>query len=487
MHVPNLLDLERSEAELSEICNPALLAETRRFLDTYGLLAAKRPRLSVSITYACRGQAPSAGVIAKADIAKEGILSCFREADVRFELLGCRQLVDLSRLPARVDRVLKVADTPLTSDNGEGFVCLVRLSDYFDLIRDPNTGRLDAALFEANVREHEGETDVNSDILTSLRDESNSFDFWWLNNGVTIVAEDIQGAGKRLTLISPQVVNGLQTSTEIFNYFESAEQVDNRLLLVRVVKAADSGLRDKIVKATNSQNELPLSALRATEPFQRDIEEYLAARGYFYDRKRNYSRTRGYDDKRVVSMAFVGHAVTSSLLQRPDACRSLGSALLNDNEWYERVFDPARSLGCYLNAIWLLRRVQAAIVDDRRVKGTHVEDWQYHVAMVAVMLLTRKENPSAADIAGIDVRLLNPERVVDLMEIVSVEYSQAIPAGRSWTFSDLSTSDKVLQAIKTRTASLLRSVHWRNWPQEPVPPEYAVRANDVFYRRISGG
>lgn len=187
---------------------------------------------------------------------------------------------------------------------------------------------------------------------------------------------------------------------------------------------------------------MPLSALRATEPFQRDIEEYLAARGYFYDRRRNYSRTRGYDDKRVVSMAFAGHAVASVLLQRPDACRSLGTTLLNDNDWYERVFDPSRSLGMYLNVIWLLRRVQAAIVDDKRVKGTNVEDWQYHVAMVAAMFLTRKESPTPADIGGIDVRSLEAERVHEVMEIVSVEYSQAIPAVGSWTFSDLSTVTK---------------------------------------------
>lgn len=486
-YIPQIFDLDRSEGDLARICNPALLAESRRFLDTYSALAAKRPRLRVVVTYACRGQAPADGVLEKTKLAEQAVLATLREADIVTNLLGCRELVDLARRPTRLDRTLKVADTPLASESGDGYVCLVRLSDYFDLIRDPETGRLDAALFEANVREHEGETDVNSDILATLQDKSRDFDFWWLNNGVTIVADDIQAMGKRLTLTSPQIVNGLQTSTEIFKFFAATSEVDERLLLVRVVRAAESALRDRIVKATNSQNELPLSALRATEPFQRDIEEFLAARGYFYDRKRNYSRTRGYDDKRVVSMAFAGHAVASVLLQRPDLCRAEGTALLNDDVWYAEVFDGSRSLNVYLNAIWLLRKVQAAIVDDKRVKGTRVEDWQYHVAAVAAMLLTRKESPTATDIAGMNLQPLVPDRIREVMEIVSVEYGKAIPAVGSWTFSDLSTDPGVLKAIRDRTASLLRSTHWRNWPADAVPREYAVRASDVFYKRVTGG
>lgn len=486
-HVPQLFELDRSEAGLAKICNIALLAESRRFLDTYASLANKRPKLKVHLVYACRGDEPSAGVVAKAEIARAAVLSVLREAEVEIGLMGCRELVDLSRRPARIDRILQASDTPMASDTGDGYVCLVRLTDYFQLIRDPATGRLDAALFEANVREHEGETDVNSEILESLRDSGGNFDFWWLNNGVTIVAEDVSAMGKRLTLISPQIVNGLQTSTEIFKYFSNIGGQDDRLLLVRVVRAADGALRDRIVKATNSQNELPLSALRATEPFQRDLEEFLEARGYYYDRKRNYSRTRGYDDKRVVSMAFAGHAVASILLQRPDVCRGLGAGLLNDDDWYRKTFDRERPLTSYLNCIWLLRKVQSAILDDQRVKGTKVEDWQYHVAMAAAMMMTRKERPSATDLAGMDVRLLVPERVSEIMDIVTVEYQQAIPANARWSFTDLSASERVATGIRSRVASLLRSVHWREWPNGPVSPEFALRSSDVFYKRVTGG
>jgi hypothetical protein len=487
VHVPEIFSLERSEADLSKVCNTALLQESRRFLDVYRDLAAKRPALRVSLIYASRGVEPSGGVLAKSEMAVAAIQREFREADISFSFLGCKALIDLARRPTKVDRTLPVAEGPLASEVGDGYVCLVRLSDYFEMIKDPETGRLDAALFEANVREHEGETDVNSDIHETLHDPEGHYDFWWLNNGVTIVADDVSSMGKRMLLSSPQVVNGLQTSTEIFKHFAEREvPFDHRLLLVRIVRADESRLRDKIVKATNSQNELPLSALRATEPFQRDLEEFLAARNYYYDRKRNYSRTRGYDDKRVVSMAFAGQAVASALLQRPDLCRDKGPGLLNDDEMYGRIFDSNAPLPMYFNAIWLLRKVQAALVQDRRVQGTSVEDWQYHVAMVATMLLTRKSVPTSADVAQMDVQAVAPERIGDAMEIVAVEYGRAIPPQGAWTFGDISSNTRVLSQLKDRVASLLKSVHWREWPYEAVPKEYAVRASDVFYRRVRG-
>lgn len=485
-HLPLILDLERSEGEVAKVSNPALLSETRRFLDTYVSLTAKRPSLRIFVTYAAKADEPSAGVLAKAELVKKTLQRNFREAEIDVTFLGSRQLVDMARRPSRVSRELRVADSPLASDSGDGYVCLVRLSDYFELIRDPHTGRLDAALFEANVREHEGETDVNSDIHSTLTNPSRDFDFWWLNNGVTIVAEGIHAAGKRLTLESPQIVNGLQTSTEIFKHLSNNGQDDDRLLLVRLVQAQDNALRDQIVKATNSQNELPLSALRATEPFQRDIEEFLVARGFYYDRKRNYSRTRGYDDKRVVSMSFLGHSVNCALAQMPHISRAEGANLLNDDERYTLLFNASLPLNLYLKSVWLLRIIQAAIIDDQRVKGTSVEDWQYHVTSVAAMLLSRKESPTAGDIAGIEPSRLAPERVRDVLEIVSVEYQKAIPSAGTWSFADLSTSPKVFESIKARAVSLLKSQHWRDWPEVPVDPEYAVRATDNFYLRVTG-
>ena len=92
----------------------------------------------------------------------------------------------------------------------------------------------------------------------------------------------------------PQIVNGLQTSTEIYNYCkESDETNDERKILVRVMVPTEDESRDRIIKATNSQTVVLLSSLRATDKIHRDIEEYLRPRGLFYDRRKNYYRNEG--------------------------------------------------------------------------------------------------------------------------------------------------------------------------------------------------
>jgi hypothetical protein len=80
---------------------------------------------------------------------------------------------------------------------------VVSLLEYQRFITD-DLGKLDASLFEANVRDYEGETGVNRNIRETLEREDRAVDFWWLNNGVTIVANKVQPAGKLLALETPR-------------------------------------------------------------------------------------------------------------------------------------------------------------------------------------------------------------------------------------------------------------------------------------------
>ena len=102
------------------------------------------------------------------------------------------------------------------------------------------------------MRDYQGRTTVNNEIRETLS-TSNTEDFWWLNNGVTIIAEDIlPSTTKQLLVINPEIVNGLQTSNEIYNYFTShPEQVDGdgRSILVRLLVPDDEGSRDRIILA----------------------------------------------------------------------------------------------------------------------------------------------------------------------------------------------------------------------------------------------
>ena len=113
---------------------------------------------------------------------------------------------------------LKLTDAPINLAEQQVYVALVNLSDYFKFITSP-TGELPRHIFESNVRDYQGHVTVNKAIQDSL-EAAEGEDFWWLNNGVTIIASSATfSTAKTLKIDFPEVVNGLQTSNEIFNYF----------------------------------------------------------------------------------------------------------------------------------------------------------------------------------------------------------------------------------------------------------------------------
>lgn len=115
---------------------------------------------------------------------------------------------------------------------------------------------------------------------------------WYLNNGVTIITPKAIPAGRKITIEDPQIVNGLQSSHEIYRHFsEHSEDIDGdkRSVLVRVICEENAEeARDRIIRATNSQTSIPPASLRSADDIHRNIEDYLGFNGYFYDRRKNF-------------------------------------------------------------------------------------------------------------------------------------------------------------------------------------------------------
>ena len=106
-------------------------------------------------------------------------------------------------------------------DEENSYVALVALEDYCGFLREEN-GALRRYIFDGNVRDFPGDVEVNKAIADSLNDAC-APQFWWLNNGVTILASGVSTVGKRLYLDDPQIVNGLQTSVVIHETFPSGK------------------------------------------------------------------------------------------------------------------------------------------------------------------------------------------------------------------------------------------------------------------------
>ena len=78
--------------------------------------------------------------------------------------------------------------------------------------------------------------------------------------------------------------NGLQTSTEIYNFYSNNKVLidkESRNNLVRVIVPSSEKARDDIIFATNNQTNIPKSSLRVTDTIHLQIEMYMNSRGLY--------------------------------------------------------------------------------------------------------------------------------------------------------------------------------------------------------------
>ena len=418
----DLFDLSTNMSELSSVYNDRLREAIQRFHDLYQQLAASFPVLKVMFCYASRGSIVNDNVKRKVEQIRLVVTSHFPQCEFDFQFLGAAQLLALARRHPQRTYGLPLAESPISSGDQVGFVCLVRLRDFFEFITD-DTMSLRRQMFEANVRDYQGRTQVNDEIQRSLKDKS-AEDFWWLNNGVSILATQASLGGKTLTMEEPQIVNGLQTSAEVYNYCkQSDDSNDERKILVRVMVPNEDESRDRIIKATNSQTVVLLSSLRATDKIHRDIEEYLRPRGLFYDRRKNYYRNEGKPRGKIVGVPYLAQSVMAIVLRRPDTARARPSSLLKTDEDYQRVFNPAYPIGLYHVCAEVMRRVEEELkAPELHVAAKDRNNLRFYVAMHTVMAANSAWTSDPGEIARFDVSGLDQASVEQSVGLIQPKY-----------------------------------------------------------------
>ena len=344
---------------------------------------------------------------------KEVVQSLFSSASFSFDFLDARKLLEIARKQPAVSYTLKLAETPLSATNS--FICLVRLADYRAFITD-DQGKYRRGIFDANVRDYQGNVEVNRGIRTSLLDPAGE-DFWWLNNGITILATDASHSGKTLTIKEPQVVNGLQTSHELFRAFQSATVLsDDRNILVRVIIPQASGSYQRIVRATNSQTNVPPASLRATDPFHRDIEDYLRSKGYYYERRKNYYKNEGRPLNKIVSISYVAQGVMAILMARPNDARARPSTLIKSDQDYPKVFRSKYPIEVYNVCVSLMKLVEEHL-RLKQYPANEVNNLKYHIAMFIARRSLNNTNLSANQLSKLNLESID----ADLLEDCTLE------------------------------------------------------------------
>lgn len=422
----NLLEIGVDDSGYTSRYNEDVLNAFSLFRDLYVKLLRYTPKLNIRYCYATFADEVHPNVAAQANELIEIVKRLFPspKTSVTVEFWDANKILLAAQTQAERQISLTLSETPVNIGTHRDYVALVNLGKYYTFITDEN-GDLRKHIFEANVRDYQGHNSVNQDIQATL-DADGPEDFWWLNNGITLLTDEaVLVTSKELVLTDPAVVNGLQTSNEIFQYFKAHPDrliSETRNILVRIIVPESEESRDRIILATNNQTNIPKSSLRANDPIHWQIELFFRGRGLYYDRRKNYYKNQGKKSNEIVSVSFLAQCLMSLLLQKPDYARARPSTLLTKDETYNTLYNEHQNLDVFYNVAVLGKRVEKWLKCSPDYTQAQKNDILFYVLYFTVAKHLGKIRISANDIKGLDLSAFTDDYIKERASDVFSKY-----------------------------------------------------------------
>lgn len=205
---------------------------------------------------------------------------------------------------------------------------MIKLDEFVKLLTDDIDEKkvLRRGIFDDNIRYYLGseeKIEVNHNMKGQLTGED-SYLFGLLNNGITIIGDDIKLNSEELTLVNYQIVNGCQTSNVIFEALASISNSEEIYLPIRFIATTDEETKNSIIKATNSQTTLKPEQLAALAPIQKNIEEYYRSKeidsnsvGLYYERRTEQYRDDNIPKTKIITIPIQIKATSAMFLDLP--------------------------------------------------------------------------------------------------------------------------------------------------------------------------
>jgi len=428
--VQNIFDLGKDMTCLASLYNSDLLERVNIFRNSYLNLVSKHPHLNIHYFYANKGDTSNIHIKieSEAKLVKENTKKFFSSSSVKLGFYGAKELLELSRIEKTYTLSLNYIESVL-SKGKDNYVLLANLKDYYSFTIDEDSN-LRTYIFESNVRDFQNYIEVNKDIRETLLSQT-PLDFWWLNNGITILASKATVAGKTITLDDVQIINGLQTTHCIYDYFINKSQNKEELtdldktrsILIKIIIIDDDELaRDKIIKATNFQTNIPPASLKATEKIHHDIEDFFKENDLYYDRRKNYYKNIGKPINKIVSIPYLAQCLNTILRKEPHVSRSRPASLAKNKEIYDQLFSETIRPSIYLFCARLFKKIEARFKEQLEDFTTQEKrNLRFHISMVVVMKYLKKQSYYVEDLKDIGINNITNELIDEaISEVVSL-------------------------------------------------------------------
>lgn len=289
----------------------------------YSSASKENPKLKCfyCTTGANETPAPISKLIESNQARLEG-LSLF--SSVEIHLLGAKEIQNAYRAATNAITSTiefpKAVTLPEHSAVEEAFVGFIAADQIIKIATTDIDGEksINRSVFYDNVRDFNPSSEINKSILKEL-EEGDVASFVFKNNGVTVVAREINRKSDTFTIDDYQIVNGCQTTNILFLAGESAKNVS---VPFRLIGSKDPEFISSIIVGTNKQNEVKDDQFWALMPFMKSLEEYCRAQDgeaqIFIERRENQYRDLSIERTRIFKPTDLMKAVAAMYLFQPN-------------------------------------------------------------------------------------------------------------------------------------------------------------------------
>jgi hypothetical protein len=226
-------------------------------------------------------------------------------------------------------------------------------------------------LLDKNIRKYLGINAVNKAIHDTLIDDSKRSNFFFYNNGITMICSDfkynaLQKDDWKVQTRSLQIINGGQTCKTIYQVLKNNSDIDfseTTVLLRLYAVGTDESVIEGITRATNSQNPVDFRDLKSNDEMQRLLEQGAKELGYIYKRKRDNQTNTD-----MIPSSVAAESVFAIWRKKPHLAKYKKSEFFN--EYYQKIFKDLNAAQMII-AVLIFR-----MCDNYRKKYSHDQDIQ---------------------------------------------------------------------------------------------------------------
>ena len=327
--------------------------------------------------------------------------------------------------------------------------------EFLKIIQD-TSGYLRKRIFYENVRDYQGSDNfVNKEIRETIENNETRDYFILMNNGLTIITKGFQSlGGNKFSLRDFQIVNGCQTTNEIFNTKNISK---NLLIPVKIIHTDNMDVIAKIVKANNRQSPVSDEAFITLTIFHKELQDYIKYKSKEMPLKVFYARRMGETDKdiknkyQVITLHGLIRAFTSVYLQKTNETYNNNPALiLKRNK--DKFFKETHPSDIYYIAVYLIANFIKFIQNNPNYSEYY--DKKNYIAMITRCLLIE-----TADIPNFESKQMKNE-IIKILKVIKEDkldnyYKKAIniisQVNKKYSNNNPNSSKKQISSYNNRT------------------------------------